>query len=94
MLHVFHLDVVKIDRDVAHVASRRGKQAQARAVPTERHKRAAQRASSGRPSECPGTSNSIDLGQAWPCAEPSKFVSEPKHSAFGLAHRVNSSITR
>ena len=29
----FHLDVVKVDRDVTHVASRRGKWAQVEAVP-------------------------------------------------------------
>ena len=61
MLHVFYLDVVKIDRYVAHVASRRGKQAQARAVPTKRRK-AQQASSRGRRSECPGASSSVNLG--------------------------------
>jgi hypothetical protein len=33
MLHVFHLDVAKVDRDITHVASRQGKRAQVEAVP-------------------------------------------------------------
>jgi hypothetical protein len=33
MLHVFHVDVAKVDRDIIHVASRQGKRAQVEAVP-------------------------------------------------------------
>ena len=32
MLHVFYLDVIKVDRNIAHVVSRRGKWTQAEAV--------------------------------------------------------------